>query len=227
MKIILTPLLFDLFRSSISSAFVEASNDSKAAKLAKAKFPKANVHDRLNPKSMSMCMSVDYDDDVADPGTDDLGTPGGGGGPSSDCGGFFFNSYRLSNDVICEELAGDTAGKCAITMFGPDTEIDCRDFKVSQVLPQPGAAQNCKVDPFDRFPQDPVDRVKMKQECGLSYAYGICLAGGAKAKNCHVDSFAAGIYVFSAALPSEVTNTTVEENQYGVLANNDMIISNS
>ncbi len=235
MKIILAPLLFDLFRSSISSAFVEATIDSKAAKLAKAKFPKSNVnvYNRLNPKSMSMCMSVDYDDDVPGPGTDDLGTPGGGGGggPSPQpCGFPLINTpgtFPLVNDVICEEIERDTGRLCAITLSGPDTEIDCRNFKVSQVS-QPGAAPSCGVIDPSNFPAL-VDLVKMKQECGLSYAYGICLFNGAKAKNCNVDSFAVGIYADSTNIDStssEVTNSQVDGNRYGVFAYNDMIISN-
>lgn len=120
---------------------------------------------------------------------------------------------------------------CAITMSGPDAEIDCRNFKVSQVSQQ-GAAQNCDViDPSNTFnPQDPVDLVKMKQECGLSYAYGICLFNGAKAKNCNVDSFAVGIYADSTNIDStssEVTNSKVDGNRVGLFANTGVSVSNS
>ena len=184
-------------------------------------------------------MSVDYDDDAQDPGPDDFpptpsptagSTPTVGAPPPprpQRCGFSPFESpLPLFNDVICEELAGDTARGCAIVMDGPNAEIDCRGYTVSQVSQQ-GAAQNC--DAISLNPLDPLDSVKVKQECGLSYAYGICLLNGAKAKNCNVDGFAAGIYVFSDtdSTTSEVSNSKVVANRFGLLSDTDVIVSNS
>ena len=207
MKLILAPILLDLLRSSISPAFVfvEAKPDSKATKRAKAKFPK-----RLD--AMSMCMSVDHESD------DDTGGGGGSSGPLF-CGrNPLFGYSTLPRDLFCQDLIGkEESGTCAISLIGRESVLDCGGRTISQAIPAAASATSCGVfDPYsnDFDPKNPVDLVKTKQDCGLPYAFGICLLDGAKATNCNVQGFAVGIYADSSSsdVASEVKNSIVANN---------------
>src|SRR6056300_1640262 len=135
----------------LSPVFVFASPDSKAAKLAKAKFPKMSKSYGGNSMSMSASMSF---------------------GPPpitlTACGESFTDKkVVLTEDLDCGSRdEGVLSQLCAVTLNGPQAEIDCNDFKLSQAT----------------------------EEFYLpSFIRGICLNNGAKARNCNVEQFNAGI----------------------------------
>src|SRR5210317_825273 len=140
----------------LSPVFVFASPDSKAAKLAKAKFPKMSKSYGGNmcmSTSSSMSMSIGPEPPIT----------------LTACGESFTDQkVVLTEDLNCG--GGERIDNCAVTLDGPDAEIDCNDFTLSQVASSPL---------YDDGP----------------YKYGICLNNGAKARNCIVRQFNEGIYV--------------------------------
>ena len=106
------------------------------------------------------------------------------------CGGSFTNQkVVLSNDLDCGSFV-DPQQDCAVTLDGPQAEIDCNDFKLSQ-----------EANPTS-YGDGP-------------FLYGICLNNGAKARNCNVQKFYNGIYVVDGG---EVVNSDLSSNQVGIQA---------
>jgi len=113
----------------LSPVFVFASPDSKAAKLAKAKFPKMSKSYGGNmcmSTSSSMSMSFGPEPPIT----------------LTACGESFTNQkVVLTNDLDCGSRIGDQED-CAVTLDGPFAEINCKDKTLSQaqVASSPGYA---------------------------------------------------------------------------------------
>ena len=176
MKLLIAPLIL------LSSAF--AKPDSKAAKYGKAKFSKVKGKAAKSAGygygygSMSASMSV--------------------GPPPITlrvCGESFTNQkVVLSEDLDCGRLVeGVRQDWCALTLDGPEAEINCNDYTLSQIATSPD---------YEDGP----------------FRYGICLSNGAKARNCNVQQFAIGIEVTNGA---EVMNSNLSFNNVGIFADFD------
>ena len=226
MKLFLTPLLLEILTLSgvVSPAFVLASpSDSKAkagkygklnevkAKFLKAKVPKSGsslAYGHGSSMSMSMSMSM---------------TPAPSPAPIDLCGESFTDRLTLSRDLFCQDDGGDEPQECAITLDGPEAELDCNGYKVYQAAPTANSAVNC--DAFVNIEYD-VDSIKVKQECGLTYIAGICLKNGAKAINCNVEQFFEGILVTDGG-DGEVASSDVTSNRVGIFAASNITISDT
>eukprot|EP00986_Skeletonema_menzelii_P009377 scaffold4266_cov139-Skeletonema_menzelii.AAC.1 len=166
MKFTIAPLL-------LSSVFA-----SKAGKL--AKFPKAKAKAAKSAYygSLSASMSVGPEPPITVTG----------------CGEIFTNQkVVLTDNLNCGPLVGgdpQDQEDCAVTLNGPEAEIDCDDFKLSQVA----------TPPFYN---------------GGPYQSGICLINGAKATNCNVKKFVDGIYVTDGG---EVRSSFLTSNWFGIYA---------
>src|SRR5210317_1500773 len=120
----LTPNIMKLTIATLllSPVFVFASPDSKAAKLAKAKFPKMSKSYGGNmcmSTSSSMSMSFGPEPPIT----------------VKACGESFTNQkVVLTEDLNC---GGPFVGGCAVTLDGPFAEVNCNDFKLSQVANPP------------------------------------------------------------------------------------------
>ena len=95
----------------------------------------------------------------------------------------------LTNDLDCGSLVFPPQD-CAVTLDGPEAEIDCDDFKLSQEATPPGYVNG-------------------------RYTNGICLNNGAKARNCIVQKFRNGILVTDGG---EVVNSDLSPNGDGIVA---------
>eukprot|EP00984_Skeletonema_dohrnii_P021653 scaffold10859_cov95-Skeletonema_dohrnii-CCMP3373.AAC.7 len=71
----------------------------------------------------------------------------------------------LFQDLVCTEEP-QPGEECAITVSGEDAELDCNDFMITPT-----------------------------QDTSGSWTYGICASNGAKAMNCPVQRFGAGIHI--------------------------------
>ena len=157
---------------TIAALLLSPVSASKAAKL--AKFPKAKAAKSAGYGSMSASMSVGPEPPITLKG----------------CGESFTNQkVVLSQDLNCG--GGAYQQQCALTLDGPQAEIDCDDNTLSQVATPPNDYGD---GPF-------VD--------------GICLKNGAKAKNCNVQQFQEGIFVLDGG---EVVNSNLSSNYYGIFA---------
>ncbi len=96
----------------------------------------------------------------------------------------------LTNDLDCSLVEGERIGDCAVTLDGPDAEINCDGNTLSQVASSPF---------YDDGP----------------YKYGICLNNGAKARNCISQQFRNGILVENGG---EVSNSFLSSNYRGIIA---------
>jgi hypothetical protein len=163
MKFTIAPLL-------LSSVF--ASKAGKLAKFSKAKAKAAKS--AYGSLSMSASMSVGPEPPITVTG----------------CGEIFTDTkVILSNNLDCG--GGQRIVNCAVTLDGPEAEIDCNDFKLSQEATPP------------RYDSDG------------PFLYGICLKNGATATNCNVQQFRDGIYVTDGA---EVRNSFLTSNFSGINA---------
>ena len=143
---------------------------SKAGKL--AKFPKAKAKAAKSAYgSMSASMSV-------------------GPEPPIRCGESFTDTkVVLTDNLNCGPLVeGDP--DCAVTLNGPEAEINCDDFTLSQEATPPFYF-------------------------GGPYRSGICLNNGATAINCNVEQFNGGIRVTDGG---EVVNSNLSPNWKGINA---------
>ena len=107
------------------------------------------------------------------------------------CGESFTNQkVVLTKDLDCGSLDEIFSQLCAVTLDGPFAELDCNDFKLSQVTSEPDYTDG-------------------------PYTNGICLYNGAKGRNCIVQKFFAGIYVTDGG---EVSNSDLSPNNDGMYA---------
>lgn len=98
------------------------------------------------------------------------------------CGQSFQNvTVTLGRDLICNYTDPEIPSPyAAIILTGNNTVLDCQGHSISQVTNSSSSAVDCK------FP------LNMKQECGLTYEYGISVQNGATVKNCNVKKFYVG-----------------------------------
>ena len=163
MKFTIAPLL-------LSSVFA-----SKAAKYGKFSKVKAKAAKSGYRSSMSMSASMSF-------------------GPPpitlTACGESFTNQkVVLTEDLDCGPCIGDQED-CAVTLDGPEAEIDCNGNTLSQEATGPS---------YNDGP----------------YKVGICLNNGAKARNCIVQQFFNGIRVTDGA---EVVESNLRSNTSGIVA---------
>ena len=204
MKFTIAPLL-------LSSVFVFASPDSKAAKLAKAKFPKMSKSygGNMCMSASSMSMSVGPEPPITSSPTPQptpqpvLPTPPPTPEPSpapaytlTACGESFINTkVVLADNLDCgpspsdEEFPSDPW--CAVMLSGPQAELNCNDYKLSQVAT-----------PQNDYEDGP-------------YESGICLIKGAVARNCNVQQFHDGVRVIDGG---EVRSSFLTSNYNGIFA---------
>ena len=206
----------------LSSVFVLASADSKAGKVAKlankAKFPKvakSGYGYGMCMSTSSMSMSVGPEPPITPSPTPTPTTlqptpepslaPSSSSEPSpapttpitvTGCGEIFTNQkVVLADDLDCGgPLVGDPQDQedCAVTLDGPEAEIDCQGNTLSQVAtPQANYADG----PF---------------------VQGICLNDGATATNCNVEQFVSGIRVTDG--DGEVRSSFLTSNNIGIYA---------
>ena len=98
----------------------------------------------------------------------------------------------LSDNLDCGSRGeGDPLQSCAVTLDGPLAEFNCKDYTLSQ---EATSAADYLDGPFFN---------------------GICLFNGAKARNCNVQQFYAGIDVLDGG---EVVNSKLRFNRDGVFA---------
>ncbi len=182
MKLTIAPLL-------LSSAV--ASSNSKAGKF--AKFPKAKAaKSGYHVSSMSTTMSV------GPPPT----TPAPKPAPTTvvqACGETFTDQkVVLANNLDCVGPPRAPGTRtCALTLDGSKAEINCNDYKISQIASQPEDYPYLD-GPFFR---------------------GICLYNRAKARNCKVEQFYDGIYAQNGA---EVRSSVLSPNANGIYAESDV-----
>ena len=163
MKFTIAPLL-------LSSVF--ASKAGKLAKFPKVKGAKA-AKSAYAYGSLSASMSVGPEPPVTVTG----------------CGEIFTNQkVVLTDDLDCG--GGQRIGNCAVTLDGPEAEINCNGNTLSQEAISPGYSDG----PF---------------------FYGICLNDGATATNCNVEQFNLGIRVTDGG---EVVNSFLTSNFRGIYA---------
>jgi hypothetical protein len=166
MKFTIAPLL-------LSSVFA-----SKAGKL--AKFPKAKAKAKAAKSayaygSMSASMSVGPEPPITVTG----------------CGEIFTNQkVVLADNLECGSLVGGQQD-CAVTLNGPEAEIDCNGNTLSQ-----------EATPQANYNDGP-------------FLYGICLNNGATAINCNVQKFFGGIEVTDGG---EVRSSFLTSNNIGIVA---------
>eukprot|EP00986_Skeletonema_menzelii_P015166 scaffold11173_cov99-Skeletonema_menzelii.AAC.3 len=109
----------------------------------------------------------------------------------TECGlSFTDQKVVLTDNLDCGSRIGDQQD-CAVTLDGPEAEIDCNDFTLSQVA-----------------------SVAVFYADGPFFS-GICLNNGATAINCNVKKFVDGIYVINGG---EVVNSNLSPNQFGIYA---------
>jgi hypothetical protein len=191
-----------------------ASADSKAgkvAKLAKAKFPK------VAKSGYGMCMSTSSMSVGPEPPITPSPTPTPTTlqptpepslslAPSSEpslssaptsvvqlCGEIFTNQkVVLTDNLDCGSLVDPKDQEdCAVTLNGPEAEIDCQGNTLSQ-----------EATPQAFYSDGP-------------YESGICLNDGATATNCNVEKFVDGIFVTEGG---EVRNSFLTSNWFGIAA---------
>ena len=110
------------------------------------------------------------------------------------CGESFTDQkVALTKDLPCG--GGERIGDCAVTLSGPFAELDCKDKTLSQVASSKSFYND---GPF---------------------LFGICLNNGAKATNCDVQQFNAGIKVTDGG---EVVNSDLSPNRIGIQASFDV-----
>ena len=104
------------------------------------------------------------------------------------CGKTFENTViTLGQDLFCNEILTqppDDTRNAAITLVGKNAVLDCQGYSISQWTNSTASAIDCDV-----FPSNASERLRMKQECGLFYQFGIIAKEGATVKNCNVKKF--------------------------------------
>ena len=164
MKLAIGPLL-------LSSVF--ASKAGKLAKFSKVKAKAAKSAYAYG--SLSASMSVGPEPPITVTG----------------CGEIFTNQkVVLTDNLDCGQLVGDPQ-LCAVTLDGPEAEIDCNGNTLSQVAT-----------PQEFYTDGPFGR-------------GICLNDGATAINCTVERFDDGIRVTDGG---EVRSSFLTSNNIGIFA---------
>ena len=167
MKLTIAPLL--ILSPVLASKAAKYGKANKAGKFSKAKASKSAYG------SMSASMSIGPEPPITLTG----------------CGESFTDQkVVLSDNLDCGSLFGDQ-DFCAVTLDGPQAELDCKDKTLSQVA---SSAADYNDGPF---------------------LYGICLRDGAKAINCNVQQFPGGIEVVNGG---EVVNSNLGSNYRGILA---------
>jgi hypothetical protein len=96
----------------------------------------------------------------------------------------------LTDNLDCGQRIEDRQ-PCAVTLNGPEAEIDCQGNTLSQVAT-----------PQEFYTDGPFVR-------------GICLNDGATATNCNAEQFVSGIRVRNGG---EVVNSNLISNQFGIFA---------
>ena len=115
------------------------------------------------------------------------------GPPPIRCGESFTNEkVALTNNLNCGPRGeGVLRRACAVELVGPEAEIDCDDYTLSQIATSP------------------------RSYLDGPFTAGICLKNGAKAINCNVQRFYAGIDAQNAG---EVVNSNLSFNYVGMYA---------
>ena len=110
--------------------------------------------------------------------------------PDVECGNIYTNTTAiLGNNLICEGniTEADDSRNFAIRLSGKKAVLDCQGYTVSQVTKSSAAALDCPI-----FPGNATERLRMKQQCGFLYQFGIYLEDGASMKDCNVQKFYVG-----------------------------------
>jgi hypothetical protein len=109
------------------------------------------------------------------------------------CGETFTNQkVSLTDNLDCggPRPPDQDLEDCAVKLNGPEAEIDCNNFTLSQVASPPV---------YNDGP----------------FLFGICLRDNAKVRNCNVQQFNIGI---DAENGGEVVNSVLSSNYYGMYA---------
>ena len=90
-------------------------------------------------------------------------------------------------------------------MTGNNTILDCQGYTIIQTTPSIGSAYDCNAT------TDPL--LELKQACGLYYLLGIRINDGATVRNCNVQQFYFGSYMFRQGI---IEDSDFTLNQRGV-----------
>ncbi len=109
--------------------------------------------------------------------------------PDVECGKVYNNTeVILGENLICQNITeADDSRNFALKLVGKDAVLKCQGHTVSQVTKSSDAALDCPI-----FPANDTERLRMKQECGFLYQFGIYLEDGASMEDCNVQKFYVG-----------------------------------
>lgn len=128
---------------------------------------------------------------------------------TAECGGTYTDGViTLGQDLVCDEDPAEIDGSfnAAITLTGNNTILDCQGYTISQTTPSIGSAYECNRTLYDT-------RLELKQACGLYYYNGIRINDGATVRNCNVQQFYIGSFLFSQG---NIEDSDFTLNQRGV-----------
>jgi hypothetical protein len=139
------------------------------------------------------------------------------------CGRSYTDKVYLNDDLLCGgDVTDDTdpsleRNNCAVTLEGPDAELDCDGYTIYETTSSDDSdsARNC--DETIRNRNGAQVKV-MKQACGMYYVRGVCLKNGATLKNCGVQKFYQGVYVKNSGM---IKSSTMRLNKNGVTVKDD------
>ena len=148
--------------------------------------------------------------------------------PDVECGNVYNSTatgeqvvVTLGGNLLCDEdiTEADERGNAALTLVGKDAVLDCQGYTISQTTVNidgtdtgSAAAVDC-----DIFPGDDT-RLRMKQECGLYFQYGVILEAGARMVNCNIQKFLSGGGIFDGG---SIENSEFSLNTRGVFISNN------
>jgi hypothetical protein len=110
--------------------------------------------------------------------------------PDVECGKVYTNTtVILGQNLICEGniTEADESRNFAIRLSGKNAVLKCQGHTVSQVTESSTAALDCPI-----IPANATERLRMKQECGFLYVFGVYLEDGASMEECNVQKFYVG-----------------------------------
>ncbi len=117
--------------------------------------------------------------------------------PDVECGKTYTSgTVILGQNLLCNEniTEADGSSNAVLILKGENTTIDCQGYTISQTTVNidgidtgSGAAVDC-----DIFPGNSTERLRLKQECGLFFEFGVVLGDGATMRNCNIQKFLAG-----------------------------------
>ncbi len=124
--------------------------------------------------------------------------------PGVQCGNTYTDStVILGQHLICTE--GRDGAQAALTLKGKKAELNCQGYTISQNTNSSAAALDCPPNELG------------SGLCGLFYFVGVRLEDGATMKNCNIQKFFSGAFLFNGG---EIKDSEFSLNRRGVQISN-------